>query len=130
MSTRLAFVALCALACGGSATVRSQTPPDGLVAQQVADIWSLAPGRLTLGIGPSHGPQVEGRFGLKYPVAAVIGGAALYRLVMPPAALHVVAGGDHSFTVARAGTAGQQRVQDEVRQACAQWMRGIMRAGC
>ena len=37
-----------------------------VVAQQVADIWSLAPGRLTLGIGPSHGPQVEGRFGLKY----------------------------------------------------------------
>ena len=36
MSTRLAFVALCVLACGGSARARGQTPPEGMVAQQIA----------------------------------------------------------------------------------------------
>lgn len=37
-----------------------------VVAQQAADIDSLAPGRFTLGVGPSHKPQMEGRYGLPY----------------------------------------------------------------
>lgn len=37
-----------------------------VVAQQAADIASLAPGRFTLGLGPSHAPAIEGRYGLQY----------------------------------------------------------------
>ena len=37
-----------------------------VVAQQAADIGSLAPGRFTLGVGPSHAPAMEGRYGIAY----------------------------------------------------------------
>ena len=43
----------------------------------------------------------------------------------PPAALHVVEGGDHSFKVSRA--AGQMAIDEGVRQVCADWMLQIMR---
>jgi F420-dependent oxidoreductase-like protein len=37
-----------------------------VVAQQAADIAALAPGRFTLGLGPSHAPVMEGRYGIAY----------------------------------------------------------------
>ncbi|MSQ10884.1 MAG: LLM class flavin-dependent oxidoreductase [Dehalococcoidia bacterium] len=37
-----------------------------VVAQQSADLASLAPQRFTLGLGPSHAPGIEGRYGLAY----------------------------------------------------------------
>ncbi len=37
-----------------------------VVAQQVADIAQIAPGRFTLGVGPSHAPVMEGRYGIPY----------------------------------------------------------------
>lgn len=37
-----------------------------VVAQQAADIDNIAPGRFTLGLGPSHKPQMEDRYGLPY----------------------------------------------------------------
>ena len=37
-----------------------------VVAQQAADIGNLAPDRFTLGVGPSHAPAVEGRYGIAY----------------------------------------------------------------
>ena len=64
MSKRLASVAVFALACGGSATVRGQTPPDGMVAQQVAghtlylrpgfkiNVFATADGVRNLALGP------------------------------------------------------------------------------
>jgi uncharacterized protein len=46
----------------------------------------------------------------------------------PPAALHVVEGGDHSFKVSRSG--GRQAAIDEtVRQTAADWMRRVMQSG-
>jgi len=46
----------------------------------------------------------------------------------PPASLHVVEGGDHSFKVSRSG--GRQAAIDEaVRQTVADWMRGVMQSG-
>lgn len=37
-----------------------------VVAQQAADIAQIAPGRFTLGVGPSHAPAMEGRYGIPY----------------------------------------------------------------
>jgi len=37
-----------------------------VVAQQAADIAQIAPGRFTLGVGPSHAPAIESRFGIAY----------------------------------------------------------------
>ena len=37
-----------------------------VTAQQAADIANLAPGRFVLGVGPSHLPAIEGRYGLSY----------------------------------------------------------------
>ncbi len=37
-----------------------------VVAQQAADIAQLAPGRFTLGLGPSHAAGIEGRYGIPY----------------------------------------------------------------
>lgn len=37
-----------------------------VVAQQAADIASLAPGRFTLGLGPSHAPTMQTRYGVAY----------------------------------------------------------------
>jgi alkanesulfonate monooxygenase SsuD/methylene tetrahydromethanopterin reductase-like flavin-dependent oxidoreductase (luciferase family) len=37
-----------------------------VVAQQAADIDSVAPGRFVLGVGPSHAPAMEGRYGIPY----------------------------------------------------------------
>lgn len=37
-----------------------------VMAQQAADIAAMAPGRLVLGVGPSHGPAVSGRYGIPY----------------------------------------------------------------
>lgn len=44
----------------------------------------------------------------------------------PPARLHVVEGGDHSFKVSRAGAAGQTRIDDEIRDTVAAWMRAVI----
>ncbi|HKE89823.1 MAG TPA: PQQ-dependent sugar dehydrogenase [Gemmatimonadales bacterium] len=64
MSKRLASVALFALACGGSATVGGQTPPEGMVAQPVAghtlylrpgfkiNVFATADGVRNLVLGP------------------------------------------------------------------------------
>jgi predicted alpha/beta-hydrolase family hydrolase len=56
--------------------------------------------------------------------------AVLSRMSLRPA-LHVVGGGDHSFKVARAGTAGQQAVHDEVQRTIAKWIASVVsgRAG-
>jgi alkanesulfonate monooxygenase SsuD/methylene tetrahydromethanopterin reductase-like flavin-dependent oxidoreductase (luciferase family) len=35
-------------------------------AQQAADIAQIAPGRFTLGVGPSHAPAIEPRYGISY----------------------------------------------------------------
>ena len=45
----------------------------------------------------------------------------------PPATLHVIDGGDHSFKVARAGIEGQAAAYADVRRTCASWMEGVMR---
>jgi uncharacterized protein len=45
----------------------------------------------------------------------------------PPAMLHVIDGGDHSFRVARAGAARQAAIDEEVRNVAAEWMRTLMR---
>ena len=37
-----------------------------VMAQQAADIATMAPGRLTLGVGPSHGPIMERQYGIPY----------------------------------------------------------------
>lgn len=37
-----------------------------VVAQQAADIAQIAPGRFTLGVGPSHAPAIETRYGIPY----------------------------------------------------------------
>jgi uncharacterized protein len=52
-----------------------------------------------------------------------------FEALAPPATLHVVEGGDHSFNVPRAGREGQLSIDDEVRKAAAEWMRSIMRGG-
>ena len=44
----------------------------------------------------------------------------------PPATLHVVEGGDHSFKVARAGAAGQAAIDEHVRRTAATWMQSVM----
>jgi uncharacterized protein len=46
----------------------------------------------------------------------------------PPAIIHVVEGGDHSFKVARAGAAGQAAIDTAIRDAVARWMREIIGA--
>jgi len=38
-----------------------------VIAQQALAIHDLAPGRLRLGIGPSHRPIIEGSYGLEMP---------------------------------------------------------------
>ncbi|MCX6021317.1 MAG: LLM class flavin-dependent oxidoreductase, partial [Chloroflexi bacterium] len=37
-----------------------------VMAQQAVDIASLAPGRFTLGVGPSHKPAMENRYGIPF----------------------------------------------------------------
>ncbi|MFM9886727.1 MAG: LLM class flavin-dependent oxidoreductase [Burkholderiales bacterium] len=37
-----------------------------VIAQQVVDIASIAPNRFTLGLGPSHAPAMEGKYGIPY----------------------------------------------------------------
>lgn len=51
----------------------------------------------------------------------------VFETLDPPATLHVVKGGDHSFKVARGGVEGQSATDDEVRRVCAEWMKGMMR---
>jgi predicted alpha/beta-hydrolase family hydrolase len=45
----------------------------------------------------------------------------------PPATLHVIAGGDHSFKVPRADAARRAAIDDEVRRTAVEWMTAIMR---
>jgi len=45
----------------------------------------------------------------------------------PPATLHVIEGGDHSFKVARADAARRAAIDDEVRQTAVEWMQAIRR---
>jgi predicted alpha/beta-hydrolase family hydrolase len=47
------------------------------------------------------------------------------RHLVPPATLHVVAGGDHSFKVARRGE--QAAVHDDVQRTVAEWMQDIVK---
>jgi hypothetical protein len=44
----------------------------------------------------------------------------------PPATLHVIEGGDHSFKVARAGATGQAAIDTDIRDTIARWMTGVM----
>ncbi len=37
-----------------------------VIAQQAVDIASIAPNRFTLGLGPSHAPAMEGKYGIPY----------------------------------------------------------------
>ena len=37
-----------------------------VIAQQAVDIASVAPNRFTLGVGPSHAPAIEGKYGIPY----------------------------------------------------------------
>lgn len=62
-----------AAAAAGTSTVRMGTAivptfprHPVVVAQQTADLASLAPGRFVLGLGPSHAPGIEGRYGIRY----------------------------------------------------------------
>lgn len=50
----------------GTAIVPSFPRHPVVVAQQAADIAQLAPGRFTLGIGPSHATAIENRYGIPY----------------------------------------------------------------
>jgi predicted alpha/beta-hydrolase family hydrolase len=60
------------------------------------------------------------------------GGADELRPVLqalsPPATLHIVEGGDHSFKVARAGAEGQAAIHDQVRRTVADWIAAVTRA--
>lgn len=51
---------------------------------------------------------------------------AVFGPLDPPATLHIIDGGDHSFTVARAGIERQAATDAEVRRVCAVWMKGIV----
>ena len=50
----------------------------------------------------------------------------VFDTLVPPATLHVIEGGDHSFKVARAGAAGQAAIDISIRDAMARWMIGVM----
>ena len=50
----------------GTAVVPTYPRHPLVVAQQAADIAALAPGRFTLGLGPSHKPSMEIRYGIPY----------------------------------------------------------------
>ncbi|MFN7980364.1 MAG: alpha/beta fold hydrolase [Vicinamibacterales bacterium] len=51
-----------------------------------------------------------------------------FAALTPPAVIHAVEGGDHSFKVARAGAAGQAAIDTTIRDAVAQWMRDIIQS--
>jgi predicted alpha/beta-hydrolase family hydrolase len=44
----------------------------------------------------------------------------------PPATLHVIERGDHSFTVPGAGAAGQATINTAIMDTCASWMRTLL----
>jgi uncharacterized protein len=46
----------------------------------------------------------------------------------PSVSMHVVAGGDHSFKIARGGKAGQDSVYEEVQRTIAEWIENVRRA--
>ena len=46
----------------------------------------------------------------------------------PPAAIHVIEGGDHSFKVAGANAQRRAAVDEEVTRTATEWMLGVMRA--
>jgi F420-dependent oxidoreductase-like protein len=50
----------------GTAIVPTYPRHPLVMAQQSADINSIAPGRFILGLGPSHSSTIEGRYGLSY----------------------------------------------------------------
>jgi|LauGreDrversion4_2_1035121.scaffolds.fasta_scaffold38196_4 F420-dependent oxidoreductase-like protein len=50
----------------GTAVVPTFPRNPVVVAQQSLDIASLAPGRFRLGLGPSHAPTIQNRYGLPY----------------------------------------------------------------
>ena len=51
----------------------------------------------------------------------------VFGVLVPAATLHVIEGGDHSFKVARAGTAGQAAIDTSIRRTVAEWMTDLMR---
>lgn len=50
----------------GTAIVPTMPRHPLVVAQQAADLHALAPGRFTLGLGPSHAAIMQGRYGIAY----------------------------------------------------------------
>lgn len=50
----------------GTAIVPTYPRHPLVTAQQAADLYALAPGRFTLGLGPSHNSIMQGRYGLTY----------------------------------------------------------------
>ena len=54
-------------------------------------------------------------------------GSCLRNSLEPPATLHVIAGGDHSFKVPRADAERRAAIDDEVRRTAVEWMTAIMR---
>ena len=46
----------------------------------------------------------------------------VFGALVPSATLHVIEGGDHSFKVPRAGTAGQAAIDTSIRRTVAEWM--------
>jgi len=52
----------------------------------------------------------------------------VFGALSPPATLHGVEGGDHSFKVARVGRDGQAAIDAAIREHVARWMRSVMQA--
>jgi predicted alpha/beta-hydrolase family hydrolase len=51
----------------------------------------------------------------------------VFDALTPPATIHVIAGGDHSFKAARAGAERQAAIDGEVRRTAAEWMTALIR---
>jgi predicted alpha/beta-hydrolase family hydrolase len=53
--------------------------------------------------------------------------APVLSALTPPATLHVVAGGDHSFKVPKLEAHAQAAVYDDVQRTIVEWMRSVLR---
>ena len=117
----------------------------GRIATQIAAADPLLPihGLVLLGY-PLHPPGAPERRrdahlpAIRQPVLVVQGSGdtfgtpeelrPVFGSLSPPATLHVIEGGDHSFKVRRGGAAGQAAVDAEIRVTVADWMKGLIRA--
>jgi predicted alpha/beta-hydrolase family hydrolase len=52
----------------------------------------------------------------------------IFATITPAPSLHVVARGDHSFKVARAGAAVQAAVYDDIQRTIVEWMKAVIRS--